>query len=69
MGNTKSSVNVKKVKYGRTDRFKFGKIDEVLEIPYLDSNGSISFALNLYKIPILTRKFICSILRFNLLEL
>jgi len=35
MGNTKSSVNVKKVKYGRTDRFKFGKIDEVLEIPYL----------------------------------
>ncbi len=26
---------VKKVKYGKTERYKFGKIDEVMEIPYL----------------------------------
>ena len=28
-------INVKKVKYGKTERYKFGKIDELLDIPYL----------------------------------
>ncbi len=28
-------INVKKVKYGKTERQKFGKIEEVLDIPYL----------------------------------
>ena len=28
-------INVKKVKYGKTERYKFGSIDEVLDIPYL----------------------------------
>ena len=28
-------INVKKVKYGKTERYKFGKIDEIQEIPYL----------------------------------
>ena len=28
-------INVKKVKYGKTERYKFGKIDEILDIPYL----------------------------------
>ena len=31
----KIDVNVKKVKYGKTERYKFGKIDEILDIPYL----------------------------------
>jgi len=30
-----SKINVKKVKYGKTERYKFGKIEEVLDIPYL----------------------------------
>ena len=30
-----SKVNVKKVKYGKDYRYKFGNIDEVLDIPYL----------------------------------
>ena len=34
MGNSKK-INVKKVKYGKQERYKFGKIDEVLDIPYL----------------------------------
>ena len=29
------NLNVKKVKYGKRERYKFGKIDEVLDIPYL----------------------------------
>ena len=28
-------INVKKVKYGKTERYKFGKIDEIIPIPYL----------------------------------
>lgn len=31
----KNDINVKKVKYGKTERYKFGKIDEILDIPYL----------------------------------
>lgn len=31
----KNDIKVKKVKYGKTERYKFGKIDEVLDIPYL----------------------------------
>ena len=30
-----SNLNVKKVKYGKQERYKFGRIDEVLDIPYL----------------------------------
>ena len=29
------NINIKKVKYGKTERYKFGKIDEILDIPYL----------------------------------
>ena len=29
------NLNIKKVKYGNTERYKFGKIDEILDIPYL----------------------------------
>ena len=29
------NLNIKKVKFGNTERYKFGKIDEVMEIPYL----------------------------------
>ena len=29
------NINIKKVKYGNTERYKFGKIDEILDIPYL----------------------------------
>ncbi len=32
---SKANINVKKVKYGKTERYKFGKIDEVLEVPDL----------------------------------
>ena len=28
-------INVKKVKYGKTERYKFGKINEIIPIPYL----------------------------------
>ena len=31
----KTSVNIKKVKYGLTERYKFGNIKEVMDIPYL----------------------------------
>ncbi len=34
MANSKK-INVKKVKYGKTERYKFGEIDEILDIPYL----------------------------------
>ena len=34
MANSKK-INVKKVKYGKQERYKFGKIEEVLDIPYL----------------------------------
>ena len=30
-----SNLNVKKVKYGKQERYKFGRIDEILDIPYL----------------------------------
>ena len=30
-----NNLNIKKVKFGNTERYKFGKIDEVMEIPYL----------------------------------
>ena len=30
-----NSVNIKKVKYGLTERYKFGNINEVMDIPYL----------------------------------
>jgi len=29
------TLKLKKVKYGNTERYKFGKIDEVMDIPYL----------------------------------
>ena len=29
------SINVKKVKYGKQERYTFGKVDEILDIPYL----------------------------------
>ncbi len=29
------TLNLKKVKFGNTERYKFGKIDEVMDIPYL----------------------------------
>ncbi len=28
-----NNLNIKKVKFGNTERYKFGKIDEVMEIP------------------------------------
>lgn len=34
MANSKK-INVKKVKYGNTERYKFGQIEEILDIPYL----------------------------------
>ena len=29
------NLKIKKAKFGKTERYKFGKIDEVMEIPYL----------------------------------
>ena len=34
MANSKK-INVKKVKYGKQERYRFGNIDEILDIPYL----------------------------------
>ena len=34
MANSKK-INVKKVKYGKQERYKFGEIEEILDIPYL----------------------------------
>ena len=33
------NLKVSKVKYGRTERYKFGKIDEIIDIPYQMKQG------------------------------